>query len=146
MRLEEKLVQLRKEKGLTQLQAANELDVSRQAISKWESGSAVPSIENLKLLSELYGVPADYLLNDGIEHSNQTETPEENRTKEKLPAKKTKRYAVFAIIAVCMLTFTAVIWMIYRGVASKNSGNRHFSEMESDNWENENIEGFSFTW
>ena len=146
MRLEEKLVQLRKEKGLTQLQTANELDVSRQAISKWESGSAVPSIENLKLLSGVYGVPVDYLLNDGIEHSNQTETPEENTAKEKLPTRKTKRYTVFAVIVVCMLTCAAVIWMIYRGVVSKNSGNRHFSERESDNWEKESAERFSLTW
>lgn len=67
MKLEEKIVLLRKEKGLTQLQAAEKLNVSRQAISKWESGSAVPSIDNLKYLGELYGVPVDYLLNDDME-------------------------------------------------------------------------------
>lgn len=50
----EKLVRLRKEKGLSQLQLAEEINVSRQAISRWEVGLAVPSREKLKALSELY--------------------------------------------------------------------------------------------
>lgn len=51
----EKLVSLRKEKGLSQLQLAEEINVSRQAISRWEVGLAVPSREKLRALSELYG-------------------------------------------------------------------------------------------
>lgn len=43
MELKEKLVALRKEKGLTQLVVAEKLNVSRQAISRWESGTALPS-------------------------------------------------------------------------------------------------------
>ena len=43
MELKEKLVALRKEKGLTQLVVAEKLNVSRQAISRWESGTAQPS-------------------------------------------------------------------------------------------------------
>ena len=60
----EKLVRLRKEKGLSQLQLAEEINVSRQAISRWEVGLAVPSREKLKALSELYHVSMDYLLSD----------------------------------------------------------------------------------
>lgn len=47
MELKEKLVALRKEKGLTQSAVAEKLDVSRQAISRWESGIALPSTDNL---------------------------------------------------------------------------------------------------
>lgn len=65
MKLDEKLVYLRKEKGLTQLELAEAVNVSRQAVSKWESGGGTPSTENLRGLSELYGVPVDYLLNEG---------------------------------------------------------------------------------
>ena len=54
MRLEEKLVCLRKERHMTQLELAEKLDVSRQAISKWEVGSTVPSTENLIRLAQLY--------------------------------------------------------------------------------------------
>ena len=57
MTLGEKLVHLRKGLGLSQLEAAEKLNVSRQAISRWEVGAAVPSVDNLKYLSELYGVP-----------------------------------------------------------------------------------------
>ena len=61
----EKIALLRKEKGLSQLEVAEKLNVSRQAISRWEVGAAMPSTDNLKYLGELYGVPVDVLLDDG---------------------------------------------------------------------------------
>ncbi|MCI9348384.1 MAG: helix-turn-helix transcriptional regulator [Oscillibacter sp.] len=78
MRLEEKLTVLRKESGYTQLDLAEKVRVSRQAISKWETGRALPSAENLKYLSELFGVSVDYLLNDDM--------TEEAKPKEQEPA------------------------------------------------------------
>lgn len=62
-----KLISLRKEKGLTQIDLAEKLNVSRQAISKWEVGTTVPGTDKLKALSELYGVSVDYLLNDDMD-------------------------------------------------------------------------------
>lgn len=53
MKLEEKLVSLRKAKGLSQMKLAEKMNVSRQAISRWETGAAIPSSENLKYLSDL---------------------------------------------------------------------------------------------
>ena len=64
MKLEEKLVSLRKAKGLSQMNLAEMMNVSRQAISRWEGGTAVPSTDNLKYLGRLYDVPLEYLLND----------------------------------------------------------------------------------
>ena len=64
MEMNEKLVSLRKQHGLTQLDLAEKLHVSRQAISRWESGAAVPSTDNLKFLTNLYGVSLDYLVHD----------------------------------------------------------------------------------
>ena len=78
MRLEEKLTVLRKESGYTQLDLAEKVRVSRQAISKWETGRALSSAENLKYLSELFGVSVDYLLNDDM--------TEEPKPKEQKPA------------------------------------------------------------
>ena len=52
MKLEEKLVSLRKAKGLSQMKLAEKMNVSRQAISRWETGAAIPSSENLKYLSD----------------------------------------------------------------------------------------------
>lgn len=62
MSLANKLVSLRKQKGLTQMDLAERLNVSRQAISRWEVGAAVPSTDNLKILSDLYGVSVDDIL------------------------------------------------------------------------------------
>ena len=81
MKLDEKLVSLRKEKGITQLKVAEELDISRQAISRWESGVAMPSTENLRRLSELYSVPLDYLINEDSEQPARVE--EDNGEKRK---------------------------------------------------------------
>lgn len=64
MELHEKLHQLRKEKGLTQAELAEILNVSRQSISNWELGVIEPSIKRLKRLSQLYGVSLDYLVNE----------------------------------------------------------------------------------
>lgn len=64
MQLSEKLVKLRKAKGLSQLKLAEMMDVSRQAVSRWEAGKAAPSTDNLKYLGSLYDVPLEYLLYD----------------------------------------------------------------------------------
>ena len=60
----EKLQELRKSRGWTQEQLASEIGVSRQALSKWESGSTVPDTENVIRLAVLFGVSTDYLLLD----------------------------------------------------------------------------------
>ena len=65
--LSEKLYQLRKKSGLSQEQLAEQLNVSRQAISKWESGSAFPESEKLIIISNYFGVTVDYLLKDEVD-------------------------------------------------------------------------------
>lgn len=67
MTIYDKLVQLRKRKGWSQEDLAEKLDVSRQAISRWENGTALPDAYNLLQLSHLYDVSTDYLLNDEYE-------------------------------------------------------------------------------
>ncbi len=64
MNLPERLACLRKEKGLSQLELADEMNVTRQAISKWESGNVMPNLDNLICLSKLYGVTIDSLIDD----------------------------------------------------------------------------------
>ena len=60
----EKLQALRKARGWSQEELAQQINVSRQALSKWESGASVPDTENVIALSRLFGVPTDYLLLD----------------------------------------------------------------------------------
>ena len=62
MEFNEKLQQLRKEKEWTQEQLAEELFVSRTAISKWESGKGYPNINSLKSISKLFSISIDDLL------------------------------------------------------------------------------------
>lgn len=62
MNLGENIKKLRKEKNLSQEQLAEMLNVSRQAVSKWESGKAYPDIENLILLRDIFNVTLDDLI------------------------------------------------------------------------------------
>jgi len=62
MEFGEKLTALRKSRELTQEQLAEELNVSRQSVSKWETGQAIPEAETLLELSRAFDVTLDYLL------------------------------------------------------------------------------------
>ena len=67
MKLSDKILMLRKKEGLSQEQLAEKLNVSRQAISRWESGSALPDANNIRQLSRVFAVSADYLLDDDMD-------------------------------------------------------------------------------
>ena len=67
MALSEKLYTLRKKSGLSQEQLAEQLGVSRQAISKWESGQSVPESDKLIVISNYFKVSLDYLLKEDDE-------------------------------------------------------------------------------
>ena len=78
MEFNEKLQELRKQRGLTQEELAEKLYVSRTAISKWESGRGYPNIESLKAIAKFFGVTVDELLSTGevltIAEENQKQT------------------------------------------------------------------------
>ena len=57
MEFNERLQELRKQKGLTQEELAKELYVSRTAVSKWESGRGYPGIESLKMIAKFFSLP-----------------------------------------------------------------------------------------
>ena len=64
MNISEKILKLRKEKGLSQETFAEKLGVSRQSVSKWESGGSLPDIDKIIAMSKFFGVSTDYLLKD----------------------------------------------------------------------------------
>ncbi len=66
MELHEKLFQLRNESGFTQQELAEKLNVSRQAISRWEMNSSIPSTENLISLSKIYDISINYLISEDL--------------------------------------------------------------------------------
>lgn len=77
MNLSEKIQMLRKEKGWSQEELAGKLEVSRQSVSKWESGSSLPDLNRVLQLSYLFGVTTDFLLKEE-ETSFDTGEPEKD--------------------------------------------------------------------
>jgi len=86
MKLADKIIALRKSNFLSQEELAEKLNVSRQAVSRWEVGTALPDAANILQLSKLFGVTADFLLND--EYESDSDIPvikaEKKRSKEKI--------------------------------------------------------------
>ncbi len=97
MKLSDKILHLRKQYGMSQEDLAERLNVSRQAVSRWEVGSAQPDASNVLQLSKLFGVTADYLLNDSYESDQ--DVPAVKNT-EISANQKIKR-----VIAVCVSAF-----------------------------------------
>lgn len=83
MSLQEKLYELRKKSGWSQEELAEKCSVSRQSVSKWESGLSVPELDKILLLSKLFGVTTDYLINDECITSEFSEKEENNEKDEK---------------------------------------------------------------
>ena len=69
----EKIKNKRKELNLTQEYLAKELNISRQAVSKWEKGLSEPSMDNLLKLSEIFGVDIDYFKKDSDQEENKSQ-------------------------------------------------------------------------
>jgi len=104
MTVSEKLLYYRKKAGLSQLELAERLNLSRQAISRWESGAALPSTDNLKCLSGLYGVSVDFLLDDSAEPGEEeTARPEPLETKEDGHVLSIPRKWVISLVAAVLL-------------------------------------------
>ena len=116
MSISEKISFLRKEKNLSQEAFAEALGVSRQSVSKWESGAALPDTDKIIAMSELFGVSTDYLLKDDAVstepvtyiqpenppvQSQETERNDEMFNKKKKKGKGSKIIAL--VLAICIV-------------------------------------------
>jgi transcriptional regulator with XRE-family HTH domain len=125
--LGEKIHQLRKGKGLSQEELAGQLTVSRQAISKWELGESVPDTENVVQLSKLFGVSADYLLNDDYESDNDIPAVKVNSETIKTEYRSKARIASYILTGVGLLG-VLVMWILsfaipaYKNIRSEHGG------------------------
>lgn len=116
MTLGEKLQTLRRSRGLSQEQLAEILEVSRQAVSKWENGDSAPDLDRLRAICTYFGVTTDYLIWDepedaprGAEEAPRGAEEARSREAQKKPLRETVRehsewagYAV-AILGAAML-------------------------------------------
>ena len=67
MKLHEKIYYLRTKNSLSQGDLAEILSVSRQSVSKWETGASIPDLDKLIKMSDLFGVTMDFLVREGNE-------------------------------------------------------------------------------
>ncbi|MGN0436285.1 MAG: helix-turn-helix domain-containing protein, partial [Wujia sp.] len=78
MILADKIMNLRKQHGMSQEDLANELGISRQSVSKWESGASIPDLDKIIKLSNLFGVSTDFLIKDEMENIAYMEPSEDS--------------------------------------------------------------------
>lgn len=106
MELNEKLYELRKNNNWSQEELAEKLDVSRQTVSKWESNKAIPELEKLVKLSEIYNITLDELVKGTISADISRENSDSKVQKLKLFMKKhvKKILIIFSIIILVCIT------------------------------------------
>ena len=136
MNLMEKMIVLRKAAGLSQDSIADKLNVTRQTVSRWEKGSAVPSA-----LAAFYGVSMDYLL------SFDAEQPRVEYGGEKTPVSKpTRRRSVLFAVLAAILVLIAVAVVIHQTRAGKQDEIVRTDEMARDQVNPEEFDTGSLNW
>ncbi len=128
MTMADKLGELRKEKGLSQLQLAEMLGVSRQAISRWEMGTAAPSAENIKYLAQIYNVSLEHLMfEDGERRFEAVPTPgKQAEPKAKEKSRLTRERKI--IIALSVLIFVLVLVFVH----GERNSNLDMTELQGE--------------
>ena len=113
MNLSNKIYEMRKAHGLSQEQLAEKLDVSRQSVSKWESGESIPELERLVEISKIFNVTTDYLLKESEvdELTIRTEMLEKQQQALIFEAKKKerRRYRLLSCTVVYLAAFALTI-------------------------------------
>lgn len=92
MILADKIIRLRKKNGWSQEELADKMNVSRQAVSKWEGAQTVPDLEKILQLSTLFGVTTDYLLKDEIEDEEFTDDTSSDTTVKRITIEEANAY------------------------------------------------------
>lgn len=122
MKLHEKLAALRKRAGLSQMELAERMETTRQAVSKWETGTALPSTENLRSLCWHYHVTMDFMVDEGRDltelDSAPMQEPARPQAKDKVPKQaeteeeKPKKKQMWVLVAVIVVALAVGIGVI----------------------------------
>ena len=110
MSLAEKMIELRKQNGLSQQDLADRLGVSRQDISRWETGAVQPLADSVKSLAQVFQVSTDYLLNDDLDTPTPPRSPQPAPTpqEEPTPTRKHRKW----LLALAALAAAAVLGLV----------------------------------
>lgn len=112
MSLAKKMIELRKQNGLSQQDLADRLGVSRQAISRWETGAVQPLADSVKSLAQVFQVSTDYLLNDDLDTPTPPPTAQPAPPQEKpTPTRKHRKWllALAALAAAALLVLVTAV-------------------------------------
>lgn len=114
MDFSEKILSLRKSRGLTQEQLAEKLNVSRQSVSKWESGQAIPELETIVALCRVFDITTDYLLkpSEMDELSIKTEMLEKQQQLLLIREQRYKRIFTCIVYSLGIYLFFFAVYMI----------------------------------
>lgn len=110
MNLSNKILKLRKQNNLSQEQLAEILGISRQSISKWESGQSIPELDKIVQISEIFGVSTDYLLKNSEDYPEEiTQLVNDNK-----PNYRKKKVRLIISIICISFSFLSifVMWVI----------------------------------
>lgn len=146
MTLDKKLARLRKKEGLSQAEVSEKLDVSRQAVSRWESGEAKPSTENLQSLCKLYHVSLDYLLNES-EDEPPAMAPADSiaeRREGRDIQKKRKAWIRYLVIGVVALAFLGCCFFWYE--SSRRDNKLELHELQGEENTPTEVPEFDLDW
>lgn len=123
MILADKIIRLRKRNGWSQEELAAKMNVSRQAVSKWEAAQTTPDLEKILQLGNLFGVTTDYLLKDEMEDeefTDETDIPVKRITLSQADSfLKWRKSASIKIAAATFLCVIAVIPLLLLGAVSE---------------------------
>ena len=146
MTLAEKLTQARKAAGLTQADSAEKLNVSRQAVSLWESGQSRPSTDKLSALAKVYTVSLDWLCSgtdEPVPGKPTAYTCPESEPAEQAKQRK-KSIAKWAAIALALFTLITAIF-IWKHAGSKDKP-VPINDIQRKVVEPEDASGFDLEW
>ena len=112
MILADKIIKLRKKNSWSQEELAEKMNVSRQAVSKWESAQTIPDLEKILQLSTLFGVTTDYLLKDEIEDEELTNDTSSDTTVKRISIEEANTYIEQrkkASLRIALATFLCIL-------------------------------------
>lgn len=112
MTIGEKIYQCRKKQNLTQESLAEKLSVSRQSVSKWETGDALPEITKLKPLSEIFGVSVEWLLSETDETAPEQEAGAYTKGQDTKAKFSPEKYLWLLGLALCIFGFVRLVMSI----------------------------------
>ena len=112
MLLMDKIMTLRKSKGWSQEELAEKLDVTRQSVSKWESGQSVPDLERIVRMSALFGVTTDALIKD------EEEVAAAERAEDEAPVRHVDMEEAQRFLAMKQRNVPKIAWSVFACIVS----------------------------